>query len=108
MIFSKQILNGSQDILFIFMALFFKYETIETHACSFLAFIILTIAGVSQKLIHSENIPGHIVDAGPAEGLKIRWGASRDGGIICRSTGYNRVDLCAKFDRRPCHCFHRP
>ena len=48
-LFSRQILNGSQDF-FLFNTLIFvyflKYETIETHARAFLTLIILAIAWV--------------------------------------------------------------
>jgi hypothetical protein len=49
-LFSRQILNGSQDFFHIFSIIFiyfFKYETIETHACAFLALIISAVASVS-------------------------------------------------------------
>ena len=49
-LFSRQILNGSQDFFLSltlnFFIYFFKYETIETYARAFLALIILAIAGV--------------------------------------------------------------
>ena len=43
-LFSKQLLNGSQDFFFIFIY-FFKYKTIETHAR---AFLLLNISAVSS------------------------------------------------------------
>ena len=50
MLFSKQILNGSQDFFFhsnvLIFIHFFKYEIIETHARAFLKLIILGIATV--------------------------------------------------------------
>ena len=50
MLFSRQILNGSQDFFFLFGILiliyFFKYETIETQARAFLTLIILVIGTV--------------------------------------------------------------
>jgi hypothetical protein len=48
-LFSRQILNGSQDFFHIFSIIFiffFKYETIETHARAFLALIISAVASV--------------------------------------------------------------
>ena len=49
-LFSRQILNGSQDFFSLFYVLisiyFFRYETIETHAGAFLTLIILVIGTV--------------------------------------------------------------
>ena len=46
-LFSRQILNGSQDFfLFNIFIYFFKYETIETHARAFLILNILAIGRV--------------------------------------------------------------
>jgi hypothetical protein len=48
-LFSRQILNGSQDFFHIFSIIFFfffKYETIENHAHAFLALIISAVASV--------------------------------------------------------------
>ena len=54
MLFSRQILNGSQDFfvfnIFIFI-FFFKCETIETHARAFLTLNILAIGRVSIVLV---------------------------------------------------------
>jgi hypothetical protein len=53
-LFSRQILNGSQDFFFLFNILifdyFFKYVTIETHARAFLALIILGIGRVTLRI----------------------------------------------------------
>ena len=50
-LFSRQILNGSQDFFFLFNILifiyFFKYETIETYARAFLTLNILAIGRVN-------------------------------------------------------------
>ena len=49
-LFSRQILNGSQDFFFhfniLFFISFFRYEIIETHARAFLTLNILGIATV--------------------------------------------------------------
>ena len=46
-LFSRQILNGSQDFFFLFNILIFiclfKYETIETHARTFLGCVFLSL-----------------------------------------------------------------
>ena len=50
MLFSRQILNGFQDFFFFNPSIFiyfFKYETIETHARTFLTLNILAIGRVS-------------------------------------------------------------
>ena len=50
-LFSRQLPNGSKDfflIFSIFKKTIFRYETIETHALSFLTLIILVIDGVSD------------------------------------------------------------
>ena len=47
--FSRQNPNGSQDLFFlagIFLFKFFGYETIETHALTFLSYIILASANM--------------------------------------------------------------
>jgi hypothetical protein len=52
-LFSRQLLNGSHDhfdIFSIIFILFFKYETIETHARAFLPLIIVTVGSVHYKL----------------------------------------------------------
>ena len=53
MLFSRQLLNGSQDF-FLFNTLificFFRYKTIETYARAFLTLIILAIGTVERKL----------------------------------------------------------
>ena len=50
-LFSRQLLNGSQDVNFSLISLnfhlFFKSETIETHARTFLTFNILAIGTVT-------------------------------------------------------------
>ena len=47
--------NGSQDfnfsLIFLFSFIFFKYETIETHARAFLTLIILAIARVYMLIL---------------------------------------------------------
>ena len=43
-LFSRQILNGYQEFFFF---IFFRYETIETHARAFLPLIILSVVSVS-------------------------------------------------------------
>ena len=48
-LFSRQLLNGSHDLLHIFSIIFIylsKYKTIETHARAFLALIISTVGSV--------------------------------------------------------------
>ena len=70
MLFSRQLLKGSQDFFFCFNILifiyFFRYETIETHALAFLALIILAIGTVQGeprgkprgKPRSKKNLPG--------------------------------------------------
>ena len=52
-LFSQQILNGSQDVfisLYTLIFIFFKYETIETHTRTFLTLNIFVIGrGIGQK-----------------------------------------------------------
>ena len=58
-LFSRQILNGSQDFFHIFSIFFiycFKYETIETHARAFLALIISALGSVNDILKLEKNI----------------------------------------------------
>ena len=46
MLFSRQILNDSQDFFLLnilILIYFFRYENIETHACAFLRLIILAV-----------------------------------------------------------------
>ena len=55
-LFSRQLLNGSQDFFFRFniFILFFKYETIETHAR---AFLVLNISAVgSVKGVREQDL----------------------------------------------------
>ena len=49
-LFSRQLLNGSQDFFFRFNILiyFFKYETIETHARVFLPLNISAVGSVGK------------------------------------------------------------
>ena len=51
-LFSRQLLNGSQDFfhfnIFIFIY-FFKYKTIETHARAFLSLNISAVGSVKDK-----------------------------------------------------------
>jgi hypothetical protein len=66
-LFSRQILNGSQDFFHIFSIIFiyfFKYETIETHARAFLALIISAVASVNPVVAISQSLKGkyHIWD----------------------------------------------
>ena len=50
-LFSRQILNSSQDFFLLnILIYFFKYEIIETHGRAFLTFIILDISTVGQGL----------------------------------------------------------
>ena len=54
MLFSRQLLNGSQDFFFRFNILifiyFFKYKTIETHARAFLPLNISAVGSVYSKV----------------------------------------------------------
>jgi hypothetical protein len=55
-LFSRQILNGTQDFFHIFSIIFiyfFKYETIETHARAFLALIISAVASIIHQIEES-------------------------------------------------------
>ena len=53
-LFSRQLLNGSQDLFFFFrfntliFIYFFKYKTIETHARAFLPLNISAVGSVSS------------------------------------------------------------
>ena len=49
MLFSRQILNGSQDLNTLIFIYFLKYITIETNVRAFLTLIILFIAGVCKQ-----------------------------------------------------------
>ena len=52
LLFSRQLLNGSQDFFLINILIFiyfFKYETIETHARAFLTLNILAIGRVRYQ-----------------------------------------------------------
>ena len=57
LLFSRQLLNSSQDFFFRFNILifiyFFKYKTIETHARAFLP---LNISAVGSVLAHSKLV----------------------------------------------------
>ena len=57
-LFSRQLLNGSQDFFFRFSTLifiyFFKYKTIETHARTFLPLNISAVGSVVYLLLCSE------------------------------------------------------
>ena len=53
MLFSRQLLNGSQDFFcFNILIYFLKYETIETHARPFLTLNILAIGRVVYELYY--------------------------------------------------------
>ena len=73
-LFSRQILNGSQDFFFLFNILIFiyllKYETIETHARAFLTHNIFAIGRVqsldSSKLSLAEKFPLSVVKLAPS------------------------------------------
>ena len=74
-LFSKQLLNGSQD-LFCFNILiviyFFRYETIETHACAILPLSISAVGSVSWLTSYTNSF----VSVNSCQGLSINesWG----------------------------------
>ena len=97
-LFSRQILNRSQDF-FLFNILIFiyllKYETIETHGCAFFTLNILSIGTVRQFRSYSEWClnPSWIIHEGLAKEFKALL------------YSYSRVFYKPCYDKHPLYAF---